>query len=430
MKRRLPIFILFTLILVSCKKEEPVASFSYTPNDPEVDDVVNFTNQSEHASTYEWDFGDGTPLSTIDNPTHTYEDDGIYTVQLKATGEGGSNTTSQSITINYPPPVAGFTMDKAEAAPDETITFTNESEYAESYAWDFGDGSTSAVTDPIHSYAAEGIYTVVLTATGFNGETDTYSMAVTCAPPPVADFTWNPYPVGQGVEITFDNLSTNATSYSWDFDDGTTSTLEHPEHTYATPGTYNVQLTANGDGGIDIVTKELVVDHVVQTNIFAGTGVMDLELLETWETISPKLDDWDYIGYYLMEDNGSNYIVHLVESASTDIQAHMISVAASYILADEDICLQINCYENFVGQTEEGIRLGDSLSDIEAAYGPPEVHDTDRDVYWYNSIGIGFFYTTSLNTRSISIYPIDTKKSTGYMQVIKQMHNMEYELRY
>jgi len=83
------IVVLIAVLLAGCKEEPPTASFTFSPSDPEVGETVLFTNASTKASSYEWDFGDLT-TSTSDNPTHSYNDDGVYTVELKARNEDGS----------------------------------------------------------------------------------------------------------------------------------------------------------------------------------------------------------------------------------------------------------------------------------------------------------------------------------------------------
>jgi PKD repeat protein len=71
--------------------------------------------------------------------------------------------------IPAPKPVAGFTY----VLEGTTVTFTNTSTLATSYSWDFGDGGTSTETDPVHTYAGDGAYTVALTATNANGDNTT-----------------------------------------------------------------------------------------------------------------------------------------------------------------------------------------------------------------------------------------------------------------
>ena len=86
------------LLINSCKKEpEPVASFSMDKNNVLVPATIIFTNQSTDATSYNWDFGDGS-VSTIESPTHEYTSSGTFTVTLTAMGEGGTNSTSQNVT--------------------------------------------------------------------------------------------------------------------------------------------------------------------------------------------------------------------------------------------------------------------------------------------------------------------------------------------
>jgi len=393
---------------------DPVAAFTMDKSSADVNEIITFTNTSENATSYSWSFGDGA-TSTEVSLTHSYSEDGTFTVQLTATGPGGAtNSASETVTIIYPDPVADFTMDKSVANPGETITFTNESEYAESYSWDFGDGTTSTVTDPTHSYAAVGIYTVQLTATGFNGGTHTYSTAVNIIPPPVADFTWDPLSPNAGETITFTNQSTNATSYSWDFDDGTTSTAENPTHVYSIDGTFNVQLIASGDGGKDTISKDILVGPVSNVNIFPGVGAMGIELEDTWGTIKDKLSEEEYQGYFTIPaSGGGDYIIHVWESLSEGVLLFNISPSASYSYSDSDILFLLALYDNFLGQTAEGIQMGSLLSEAVTAYGDPDSYDTEYDSYIYDRLGIRFYYNGSNIIDEMDIYFADSKKSTG-----------------
>ena len=90
-------YLLIALFLVSCAKE-PTASFTASTTNAKVDEVITFTNLSVDATTYAWDFGDGSS-SVAMNPTHAFTSAGNYSVTLTATGDGGSNSSTQSITV-------------------------------------------------------------------------------------------------------------------------------------------------------------------------------------------------------------------------------------------------------------------------------------------------------------------------------------------
>jgi PKD repeat protein len=84
-------------------------------------------------------------------------------------------------------------------------------------------------------------------------------------PAPVANFTFvsdnNSSPT-----VSFTNLTTDATSYNWDFGDGYYSTDQNPQHTYSTSGYYSVQLSASGAGGSNSITKSVVLTDVTFNN--------------------------------------------------------------------------------------------------------------------------------------------------------------------
>jgi PKD repeat protein len=115
----------------------------------------------------------------------------------------------------------------------------------DSYSWKFGDGKTSTVEDPSHTYSGPGTYVVNLTTTK-DGCSNKCEGSVTVKPLPDCSWTSNS-PVCNGTAVIFNGPS-EMESYSWDFGDGKTSTLEDPSHTYSAPGTYTVKLTVSKNG--------------------------------------------------------------------------------------------------------------------------------------------------------------------------------------
>ena len=140
---------------------------------------VTFTNTSVYATSYLWDFGDGNiGNDTAKIVTHIYNTAGVFTVTLMAYGNGNSDTLIRpSIVTVYQKPFAYFTANPLLVyVPTNPTYFTNQSQNAVSYAWDFGDGSISSETTPQHTYLLSGVYPVILIATSINNCTDTFTL--------------------------------------------------------------------------------------------------------------------------------------------------------------------------------------------------------------------------------------------------------------
>lgn len=154
----------------------PVVSFSHVVSGS----TVTFTNTSPGSGlTFNWDFGDGNGAVT-ENPVYTYSVPGNYNVTLTVTDSCGvSNSAVQLVDANPCIPIGvGFTS----AVNGATVSFTQTSTGTGlASAWDFGDGNTSNQTNPTHTYANPGTYTVLLTVTDSCGFTDTLSAQVTVA---------------------------------------------------------------------------------------------------------------------------------------------------------------------------------------------------------------------------------------------------------
>ena len=126
---------------------------------------VNFTNTSTGA-TYLWNFGDGSPTSTLTNPSHIYATQGTYTVSLTASLPGAacadSTITATILVGNAIVPVADFDFTLECGIP--TINCTNTGTPGLNYTWDMGDGSPILTTpDVTHAYASTGTYTITFT---------------------------------------------------------------------------------------------------------------------------------------------------------------------------------------------------------------------------------------------------------------------------
>ena len=208
-------------------------------------------------ASYAWDFGDGTTGTGV-APSHIYTAGGTYEVTLTVTdNRDGATSLTQALTVAAnQAPVAAFTptCTNLGCSFDGRESIDGDGSIV-SYAWDFGDGATSAGATASRTYTAAGTFAVTLTVTDDQGATGSVSHTVTVAPPPnvppIAAFTSSASYLHAAFNANgSSDPDGSIASYAWDFGDSTTGTGVAPSHTYAAGGTYQVELTVtdNRDG--------------------------------------------------------------------------------------------------------------------------------------------------------------------------------------
>ncbi len=229
---------------------------------------VNFVNQTIPGQApvleYMWDFGDGSLPEPGYNISHCYNQTGTFTVTLVA--RDSNNCQSNKVMPAYiaigSAPVADITATPVTSCNSpQTVDFTSNvtsTNGAVSYAWNFGNGNTSAQQSPSQVYSS-GIYTPRLTVTDSWGCTDTASALVEITKVK-AGFTASSINGCAGIPLQFTDTSNFASSWSWNFGDGTISSLQHPAHTYAANGTYNVTLTVTYGSCSDTKTQNAYIN--------------------------------------------------------------------------------------------------------------------------------------------------------------------------
>ncbi|TAE50707.1 MAG: PKD domain-containing protein, partial [Bacteroidetes bacterium] len=233
----------------------PTSNFSYGPTQGCDPLTVTFTNGSSSGTAaivnYLWNFGDG-GTSVVPNPSYVYNTPGSYTVSLTVTDANGCSSVRQQNVQVLQVPNVNFIADRRYSCAPQIINFTDltTTPYVKvSWLWSFGDGNTSTSPAPSHAYLADGTYTVKLVVTDQNGCKDSVTKAnYIRLSHPVANFSMDNASVCPNVPVgvRFTDLSvpdTTLMSWLWDFGDGTTSTLQNPTHSYATPGNYSITLT-------------------------------------------------------------------------------------------------------------------------------------------------------------------------------------------
>ena len=161
------------MITVTVPVEPVVANFTANRTAGLVPLAVRFTDESSGSPvSWAWNFGDGSN-SMLQDPVHTYTSAGNYTVSLTVTSAQGSNTTLRTGYIQATSgtkPVAAFTANKTSGKRPLAVGFTDQSAGSPtSWKWTFGDGTTSTLQNPVHTYSRAGSYTVSLTVTNAYG---------------------------------------------------------------------------------------------------------------------------------------------------------------------------------------------------------------------------------------------------------------------
>lgn len=216
-------------------------------------------------------------------------------------------TCVQFQNLTYTDPVADFDTTRTENCDSLVVDFLDLSTDTDGWCWDFGDGDSSTLQHPTHTYTSPGTYTVTLTAkdtadcTGDCTSDDVFTMQVVFDPPvpdAVADFGFTATGCDSLV-VDFTNLSTGHTGSFWDFDDGSNSTLEDPTHVYTIPGSYEVMLIAQDTEYCmepDTFTMTVDFDTSLNTVTAMGMGVptSGTTVQFTSNSINCDMFEWDF----------------------------------------------------------------------------------------------------------------------------------------
>jgi gliding motility-associated-like protein len=249
--------------------QEPDAAFGFTTPTC-AGSPVTFSNLSvPHSGNiiqWNWVFGDGGIEQHLNGTsfTHTYANGGPYTATLQVTTDSGCTSTVSSQNLNIrATPVANFTLPGNLCLPNASATFINTSTINDgsiatvTYSWDFGDGSLPS-SNATHIYTGVGPYTVVLTATSAQGCVhDTSKIVNTLYAQPVAMISAPTQAcIKDSIQFTDNSTAANSTltSWSWDFGDGGTSTLQNPKHRWNTAGPFVVTLQVTSAAGCNSTT--------------------------------------------------------------------------------------------------------------------------------------------------------------------------------
>lgn len=211
----------------------------------EIDNLtVQFATAGAPGVSYAWNFG-GLGEATGPAPSFTFPGPGVYIVTLNLSSGCGPAMGMDSIVIGSPPAPNISVAGSSSGCAPQSIGFLDQSSGTyDSLLWSFpgGEPATASTPNPTVVYSTPGDYDVSLTLfSNFPDQsvTDTGRVVIYARPATAFSYTVD------GLTVTFTNLSVNADFYNWNFDDGNTSTEENPVHTFPTPGSYNVALSAS-----------------------------------------------------------------------------------------------------------------------------------------------------------------------------------------
>lgn len=261
-------YISFNVTAESCPVPPP--DF-YTQVDTTADNTLQFLdptlNQNLSLNNSEkWYFGDG-DSSTGLFPKHTYPAPGIYNATLQYTNPNGCSkkiTKAVTVTSRSCKLVANFSTSGSTKAP-ATVQFINKTtpdSATVSYLWHFGSLDSSTLKNPVYTFVNAGAYVVRLTASKGSGCQQSFDSLLIIQPADscrVKAGMTAPASVTAPATVSFQNTSTGATAYAWNFGDGATSSQTAPSHVYNAPGLYNVKLIASNGACADTLQKTITV---------------------------------------------------------------------------------------------------------------------------------------------------------------------------
>ena len=287
--------------------DKPTANFTSSPNKCK-GTAVNFTSVSTFPggsiASWAWSFGDNL-TSTLQNPTHTYSTAGTFTVKLIVTSNTGSKgTISKTIVVNNKP-IVQFEGDNLSGCSPLNVNFTDLSttDTGSTYYWDFGDYIISADQSPSHTFLSSRSYSIkqVVTAPGGCKDSLIKTSYITVLNAPVTDFSMSNGCVNTVISFTDQSaiVANNIISWSWNFGDNSTSSLQNPTHIYSTNGSYTVTLTTTTNFGCQsTLTKTLIINSkpIVQFNTptLSGCTPLNVTFGDLSSTATGSTYNWDF----------------------------------------------------------------------------------------------------------------------------------------
>jgi PKD repeat protein len=376
------------------------------------------TNTTGIINSWHWNFGDG-GTSNIQNPTHIYASPGNYSVSLAITNTNQCiNTIIKQVTV-YPLPGVSFTHDSL-VCKGTVVQFSNNTFGAQSYLWNFGDGNTSTLTNPTHTYLNQGYYKINLIATSVHGCIDSIANSIHVIQTPTPNFSVTPGHGCAPLNVLIADLTAGShVIYYWDFGIPPTSTssgpfnLTYPQGIYDT--TYFITLTTSNMCGtashIDSarVSPQPVVNFHMSQNW--GCSPLSIQFLDAIISLPDTLK-WDFGDGTsgITSTNFNHPITHTFYYSGTNDTIYTISLIATNKCGSDTMRKTVTEYPNTVN----------AFFSIDTTFGcePFTVHFTN-----YSSGNNQSSWAFGDGNFSNSVSPTHTYTSPGHFVVMLAVTN-------
>jgi PKD repeat protein len=422
----------------------PIASFTASPTSGDSPLSVAFTDTSTNTPTsWLWNFGDGS-TSPLQNPSHTYYTNGSYTVNLTATNAGGSYTLSKVNYINVGSGSGSGGYGNG-SIPFEAHFLDTSSGSPDAFYWDFGDGNTSTLQNPVHTYYTAGDYDIYHTS-GKTGEWlgSQYKLDWVHVAVGGSYFAIKDYPVGDmslsatsgtiplTVDFTAGTVGT-PTSWLWVFGDSSVnSTSQNPSHIYNGAGPFSPYIkstNANGYGELikyDYISATLpgiTADFTAnRTTVTPGQGISFLDsstgsLIDSWSwtfgdgstsTATNVIKSYSAAGTYTVTHTASSSSTGL---SDTETKTNYITVSGSTGYVDVDFAANVT-----YGSAPLTVAFNDASANSPTSFtwdfGDGGSSTEENTVHKYTSVGIYTVIHTATNE-----YGTGSLTKQSYIQV-------------
>ncbi len=340
----------------------PVADFSFEVNGL----TVTFTNFSENANNYTWQFPD--TENTEENPVFTFPGVGSYDAVLIVENDCGTDMRTMTVVLEGTIPNVNFTVENNEGCDAITVSFFSDTDNADEILWSFPGGTPSTSTDPkpIVTYAEPGEYTVTLSATNaFGTNAITQENIVVIFEPISAQVTYDL----DVTTATFTANTTGVTNFTWTFPDGSTSMEAEPSYTFPGNGVYTVTYNYSGPCGTGTSTVEVEIAGelpVVNITLDQDKGCAPFVVTFTDQSSNtPESWNWSFPGGDPEMATGSTATVTYENAGTYSISLEVTNAYGTSTMDMTDVVEVLNAPNapSFTSETMDDINFDFAVTD-------------------------------------------------------------------